>query len=67
MKTYYILWTYIANYSELHKVRADSPELAIKSFTGCFSEDFQKKAKIYVFDAPPIMFMDKGDVILPKK
>jgi hypothetical protein len=64
MKTYYILWTYIANYSErLVKVQANNPEEALKNSIGYFSEDFRKKATVYVFESPPVLEQRKGELL----
>lgn len=58
MKKYWVLWTYIANYSSLIEVDAESGEDAADKVTGLFSKDFRKKASVYVFDRPPT-FMQK--------
>lgn len=58
MKTYWVMWTYIANYSERPiKVTAESPEHAIKLTTGYYSDDFKKKASVYVFDREPVLWI----------
>ena len=51
---FYVMWTYIGNYSPLSEVYADSAEDAVKMETRFFSDDFHKKANIYVFDKPPV-------------
>lgn len=54
LKPYWIIWTYIANYSSRpHKLYAESPEAAVAELLGMYSEDFKAKAKVYVFDSPP--------------
>jgi hypothetical protein len=54
MNTYWILWTYSANYSELVEVKAKNPTHAIEVATAFYSADFKKKATVYVFDHPPV-------------
>lgn len=55
MKTFWLLWTYIANHSDKPlEVRAPNAEAAVKSLTDFYSDDFAMKATIYVFDAPPV-------------
>lgn len=58
MKTYYVLWTYIGNHSNLLKIEADSAHAALGKATTNFSEDFRKKGKVYVFDVPPVLIKD---------
>lgn len=55
LKSYWVLWTYIANYSKLTRVEARDAEDAMDMVTGHFSKDFQKKATVYVFDREPIL------------
>lgn len=55
VKTYYVLWTYIANFSKLMSVQADSPREALDKATGLFSSDFKHKGNVYVFDRPPVL------------
>lgn len=52
-KKYWALWTYVANYSNLIEVDAESAEDAADKVTGLFSKDFQQKASVYVFDRAP--------------
>jgi len=60
MKKFWILWTYIANYSDRpFPVEAKDAEDAADKATGLFSPDFQKKATVYVFDREPV-FVKKG-------
>jgi len=66
MKTYWVLWTYIANYSRLMCVEeAKSPEEAIQRTTGYFGADFQQKATVYVFDHKPALVVVKGEKVGP--
>ena len=46
--------TDIGDYAPLSKFYADSAEEAVKMETRFFSDDFHKKANIYVFDKPPV-------------
>ncbi len=55
MKSYWVMWTYIANYSKPIHVRAETAEDAIDQACGFFSADFKKKASIYVFDREPVL------------
>lgn len=53
-RPFWIIWTYIANYSERPiKVLARTPEEAVDVILKMFSPDFDAKADIYVFDRPP--------------
>lgn len=52
--TYWVLWTYVANYSSLMKVEADSPEQAKEKVCDWYGPEFLKKAHIYVFDKEPV-------------
>lgn len=53
MKTFYVIWTYIANYSAVHEVQGESAHLVAENVVRGFSDDFAKKATVYVFDRPP--------------
>ena len=53
MKKFWVLWTYVANYSNLIEVDAESAEDAAKRVTGFFSKDFSQKGSVYVFDKAP--------------
>lgn len=61
MKQFYVLWTYIANFSRVIPVKSDTPENAAKETCGYFSDDFKKKATVFVFDSPPTMVQYKGE------
>lgn len=61
MRTFYVLWTYIANFSRLMPVRAETAEEAYMESCGHLSEDFRAKATVYVFDAPPALIVYKGE------
>lgn len=54
MKTFYVIWTYIGNYSEVKPVQAESSEKAVEVATSFFSKDFQQKGTVYVFDRAPV-------------
>lgn len=54
-RKYYVLWTYIANYSSVLEVEATSPSQALDVATGFFSKDFHAKASVYVFDHEPVL------------
>lgn len=60
MKTYYVLWTYVANYSKLMEVQATCSEDAVKQCTFLYDKYFFDKANIYVFDTPPILKKEGG-------
>jgi hypothetical protein len=53
VKTFYVLWTYVANFSRLHEVQGESAEAVAENLLNGFSGDFREKATIYVFDRPP--------------
>jgi len=55
MKTYWILWTYVANSSDRPvRVEAKSPGEAIDIAFQGYSDDFQAKAKFFVFESAPV-------------
>lgn len=55
LKPYYVLWTYMANYSELICILTSSPEEAVKLTTGYFGEKFHEMGNSYVFDTKPVL------------
>lgn len=61
MKTFYVLWTYVASYSRLMSVQAENAEEAAKLACGYFDENFHKKATVYVFNVPPAMIVHRGE------
>lgn len=53
----------MGNYSNHAKtVQANSPEEAITVALGHYSEDFHKRASIYVFTTPPALIKQPGDL-----
>jgi hypothetical protein len=61
MTKFWILWTYIANYSERPiPVEAKNAREAARLGTCYFSDDFQKKATVYVFDREPVFVKKPG-------
>lgn len=63
MKQFYVLWTYIANFSRLIPVKAEDAESARKETCGYFSDDFKKKATVFVFDTPPTLVQYRGETM----
>lgn len=61
MKQFYVLWTYIANFSRLIPIKENTAEDAYKATCGYFGDDFKQKATVYVFDTPPTMLVYKGE------
>ena len=61
MKEYFVIWTYIANYGVMKNYSASSPEDCARRVAIGFSEDFQKKGKVYVFDSPPAAMYDQTE------
>jgi hypothetical protein len=56
MKSYWIMWTYIANHSTKPiKVQAATPEDAVQVALGFYSEDFHEKGSFFVFDSEPVL------------
>jgi hypothetical protein len=53
MRTYYVIWTYAANYSKVMPIQAASAQQAAQAATSLFSDDFREKGSVYVFDTPP--------------
>jgi hypothetical protein len=60
MRTFYVLWTFSANYSRLIPVAAETAEQAAKETCGYFREEFRQKATVFVFDAPPALITHRG-------
>ncbi len=61
MRPYWLIWTYIANYSEKpFRVTAANPEAAAEVLYGAFSNEFRAKAKVYVFESEPVLTMVRG-------
>lgn len=61
MNTYYVLGTYLGNYSERPwEMMAKSLEQAADNLRHFFSQDFRAKGTVYVFDTPPVLTV-KGD------
>ncbi len=59
MKTYYVLWQYIANFnSEPWEIRAESPEQAAEKLRSNFRPEFSEKGRVLVFDQPPAYIWD---------
>lgn len=61
MKQFYVLWTYVANFSRLISIQAESAEQAYNMACGYFGKDFTKKATVFVFDSPPCMIQHEGE------
>jgi hypothetical protein len=55
MKDYWVMWTYVANFSPLIHIYATTPEAALAKATCVFSDDFRKRASVYVFDVEPVL------------
>jgi hypothetical protein len=59
---YWILWTYIGNYSDRpYVVQAETPQKAAESILEIYSDDFKAKGKVYVFDKEPVLVSAPGD------
>ena len=59
MKTYYVLWQYIANFNSTPWERqANSPEEAAQKVVSGFSPGFAEKGRVLVFDTPPVHTYD---------
>ncbi len=53
-KTYYVMWSYFANFSEKPmEVQASSPDEAAREVVRYFSVDFKEKGRVLVFEQPP--------------
>lgn len=55
MKTFYVIWTYVANYSGLITVEAESADAAKQQVLDRYGAEFADAARIFVFDAPPVI------------
>lgn len=55
MKTYYVVWLYIANHStKPWEIKAESAEQAAQKLIRGFSDAFSEKGKVMVFEQPPV-------------
>jgi hypothetical protein len=63
MKKFYVLWTYMANFSSLMEIDAKDAEEARKITVGYFGPEFHKVACVYVFDTAPVMSHNCGERI----
>lgn len=64
MQTFYVLWAYNGNSSDLLPVYAETAEEALQIGTGGL--EFRERATVYVFDVPPALIVHKGERY-PKK
>lgn len=60
MKEYTVIWTYLGNYA-YQRVRAMTDVQACREVTGHFSEDFQQKGMVYVFEGAPSYIQYRKD------
>jgi hypothetical protein len=60
MKDYWVVWMYCANY-HIGRVRAGSPEDAVRNATLFFSGDFAKNAEVFVWEAAPVLAIVEGE------
>lgn len=60
MKTYYVLWTFAANYSKLMEIPAESAEEAKNAVLWLWGKEFRDTCNMYVFDTPPVIKMERG-------
>ena len=61
MNTYFLLWTYLGNYSDKPlKVEAENPGAAIDKLCRWYSKDFAEKATIFVYETLPVETQIKG-------
>lgn len=55
-RKFWVLWTYSTNYIDKPQVvEADGPDETLDWVVGHFSDDFQRKATVYVFDRGPVL------------
>lgn len=52
MKDYFCIWHYIANYGTI-RTSALNPSQAVQKVLNTFSDDFKKKATVYVMREEP--------------
>ncbi len=58
MRDFWVIWTYIGNFSKLQKVQANNPADALERVTGFFGSDFRKRGSVYVFDKEPVISVE---------
>ena len=54
-KTFYVLWTYVSNYSRLQTIQATTAGEAYEMATAFYGPKFLDEANVYVFDTPPVI------------
>ncbi len=63
MKKFWILWGYVANFSDTCiEIEAENAEKALQQFKGIYSPKFFDEAIIHVFDHAPALISRKGIV-----
>lgn len=65
MKTYYVIWHYVANYMGPAPVEAESPQEATDKVIGICDARFKSEARVYVFDSPPVLKSICGKLVDP--
>lgn len=60
MKSYWVIWTYCANFSAPRRVEAADAQQAADRATAHYSDDFRRAASVYVFEAPPVLSVLEG-------
>ena len=53
-KTYWVIWTYVADYGGPIRIAAHSAREAVEILRAGFGDDIRKKVKIYVWDTFPV-------------
>jgi hypothetical protein len=63
MKDYYVIWTYVANYSSMMVVSAEDEVSACEKVYAVFGQDFRKRATVYVWSTPPAYIGKNGPTL----
>jgi len=64
VKTYFVLWGYVANFSdEPIVIKARDPHDAKEKLYSRYSDEFRAKARVWVFDHAPALTTHGGDVV----
>ena len=61
MKTYWVWWNYISNFSAPRRVEAEDEQAAVAAVVGHYSDDFREMATVYVTTVRPEPY--QGDLL----
>jgi hypothetical protein len=65
MRDFFVVWTYRANYGQI-TVQAATAEDAARIVRDTFSDDFRRKATIYVMPADSVTIIQPDTILAPR-